>query len=351
MDASEITARAASLHRLRALFTDSSDSKVTLIGDTMLDRYHHGFANNLNSTAPVPVLKITRTDESPGASAHVAIGLASFGLGVSFHSAVGADSEGDRIIQSLKELGIDTSNVIQVNDRNTLTKTRFYGSRESLLEKDQILLQADRGPSTQLDASVADLLTNGAIDQLRNSIALVISDYDKGVVSHTGAQSLISAANDAGIPSIVDPKLTGLEKSRGCSVVIFEKRGLSLLTRRNNCQNSDVMANQLIEEYDWGGVLILGGVDGVSLYQRNTEPKYFDCMAPSPEQQIGMHDAAATSLAAALGSGLDLPDAALLASAACDCVLSANTGEEYIDRQILSLWLDELSWQLQISER
>ena len=55
MDASEITARAASLHRLRALFTDSSDSKVTLIGDTMLDRYHHGFANNLNSTAPVPV--------------------------------------------------------------------------------------------------------------------------------------------------------------------------------------------------------------------------------------------------------------------------------------------------------
>jgi D-beta-D-heptose 7-phosphate kinase/D-beta-D-heptose 1-phosphate adenosyltransferase len=351
MEDSEIASRAASLHRLRALFTDIGGSKVTLIGDTMLDRYHHGFANNLNSTAPVPVLKITRTEESPGASAHVAIGLASFGLGVSFHTAVGTDPEGDRIIQSLKELEIDTSNIIQVDERKTLTKTRFYGSRESLLEKDQILLQADRGPGDQLDDSVSALLTKGAIDELGNSTALVISDYDKGVISHKGAQSLISSANDAGIPSIVDPKLTGLEKSRGCSVVIFEKRGLSLLTRRNNCDNSDIMANQLIEEYDWGGVLILGGVDGVSLYQRNTEPTYFDCMAPSAEQQIGMHDAAATSLAAALGYGLDLPDAALLASAACDCVLSANTGEEYVDRQILSLWLDELSWQLQISDR
>ena len=68
-------ARASSLNRLRSLFTNIEGTKVTLIGDTMLDRFHHGFANNLNSTAPVPVLKVTRTEESPGASAHIAIGL------------------------------------------------------------------------------------------------------------------------------------------------------------------------------------------------------------------------------------------------------------------------------------
>ena len=67
---------------------------MTLIGGTMLDRFHHGFANNLNSTSPVPVLKVTRTEESPGASAHIAIGLSSFGMGVSFHTAVGSDNEG-----------------------------------------------------------------------------------------------------------------------------------------------------------------------------------------------------------------------------------------------------------------
>ena len=30
---------------------------VVLVGDIMLDRYIHGYANNLNSRAPVPVLE------------------------------------------------------------------------------------------------------------------------------------------------------------------------------------------------------------------------------------------------------------------------------------------------------
>ena len=61
--------REDSLTRLRSLIDSIEGSKVTLIGDTMLDRYHHGFANNLNSTSPVPVLKVTRSEESAGASA------------------------------------------------------------------------------------------------------------------------------------------------------------------------------------------------------------------------------------------------------------------------------------------
>ena len=87
------------------------------------------------------------------------------------------------------------------------------------------------------------------------------------------------------------------------------------------------------------------------LHQRDHDSSFMPCMAPTAEQQIGMHDAAATSLAAALGSGLSIYDAALLASAACDCVLSATSGQDYIDRATLGLWLDELSWQIRISDR
>jgi len=46
--------RAATLKRLRKLLDDAGPSKVTLIGDVMLDRFHHGYANNLDSTAPSP---------------------------------------------------------------------------------------------------------------------------------------------------------------------------------------------------------------------------------------------------------------------------------------------------------
>jgi len=348
-DESEIL-RQESLTRLISLLESIDGTKVTLIGDTMLDRYHHGFANNLNSTAPVPVLKILDSEESPGASAHIAIGLTSFGMEVSFHTAVGDDIESGSIISTLKTMGVGSENIIQVKGRSTLTKIRFFGSRESLLDRSQILLQADRGPNVPLDNSISDSLIESARSNISDSCALVISDYDKGVVSNHGAQTLIETANEKGIPVIVDPKLTGLEKSRGATVVIFEKRGMSLLSRRIGLDDNDA-AKRLLEEYSWEGILVLGGIHGIHLHQKEHDSIFMPCMAPTADQQIGMHDAAATSLAAALGSGLDLYDASLLASAACDCVLSASTGRDYIDRATLGLWLDELSWQMRISDR
>jgi len=351
MSEESLAMREESLSTLRSLIKTIDGKKVTLIGDTMLDRFHHGFANNLNSTAPVPVLKVTRTEESAGASAHIAIGLCSFGMNVSFYTCVGDDSDGNSIIQCLDEAGVNTGDIEIANKRSTLTKIRFFGSRESLLDRGQILLQADRGPTDNLPKEISQRLTSNASKYLKDSCALIISDYDKGVVTFEGAQSLIDSANESGIPSIVDPKLTGLEKSRGATVVIFERRGLSLLARRLNTKNDEEAAKLLIDDYAWDGMLVLDGINGLYLYQKDNDTIHYPSMAPAAEQQIGMHDAAAASLAASLGSGLSLYDAALLAAASCECVLSASTSKEYIDRTTLSLWLDELLWQMRISER
>ena len=352
MSEESLAQRESSLSALSTLIKSiDGKKKVTLIGDTMLDRFHHGFANNLNSTAPVPVLKITRTEESAGASAHIAIGLCSFGMNVSFYTCVGDDPDGQSIIQCLDEAGVNIGDIEVLGNISTLTKIRFFGSRESLLDREQILLQADKGPNEDLPQDISQRLTANAKKSLKDSCALIISDYDKGVVSFDGAQSLIDYANKSGIPSIVDPKLTGLEKSRGATVVIFERRGLALLARRLNSENHEEAAKLLIDDYSWDGMLVLGGIDGLYLYQKGEDAVHYPCMAPTAEQQIGMHDAAAASLAASLGSGFSLYDAALLAAASCECVLSASTSEEYIDRNTLSLWLDELSWQMRISDR
>ena len=51
--------RESVLSRLGEMLDSMGESKITLIGDVMLDRFHHGYANNLDSTAPVPVLKLS----------------------------------------------------------------------------------------------------------------------------------------------------------------------------------------------------------------------------------------------------------------------------------------------------
>ena len=343
--------RVSCLRRLRALLEEIDGSKVTLIGDTLLDRYHHGFANNLNSTAPVPVLKIFKSEESPGASAHIALGLNSLGMDVSFHCSLGDDVEGRAIIDALSTDGISTSNISILPDRRTLTKIRFFGSRESLLENSQILLQADRGTQDSLSSEISQSLSLSALNSMENSCALVISDYDKGVIQQEGSAQMIERAKELGIPAIVDPKLTGLEKSRGATVVLFEIRGLELLRRRSMLNGSTETAAHLIETYQWDSLVVLGGVNGLTLYQSDGSVFHVPCLAPNPEQQIGLHDAAATALAAALGHGLSMVDAASLAAAACECVLSAESSHEFVTKQTLGLWLDELSWQMQISDR
>ncbi len=347
----ETDERAAALGRLRALLDDMGSSKVTLIGDVMLDRFHHGYANNLDSTAPVPVLKILSSEETPGAAAHIAMGLNSLGLQVELHCCVGDDREGRVITEKLSEKGIEISGIEVVPERSTLTKIRFYGSRESLLDKSQILLQADRGPRDPLPDSVCEGLTEQAMSSLKDSCAIVLSDYDKGVLNADRSKALIEAAKEAELPVIMDPKLTGLDRSRGADVVLFEKRGLELLSRRQMTSNLADAAKLLIVEYGWGSMLVLGGIHGVTLYQAGLEPMHIPCAAPAPVQQIGLHDAAATALAAALGNGLSITDAAALAAAACECVLTAEASHEFVDRTTLGLWLDELAWQLQISDR
>ena len=339
------------LKELRSLLDEMESSKVTLIGDIMLDRYHHGYSNRLISTAPVPVLKILRSEESPGPTAHIARGLNSLGLNVSIFSSVGDDREGDFIKSKFLSDGISIDGIETVENRQTLTKIRFFGSRQSLLEKTQILLQADREALEDLDIQVSNRLVEKTLESIPDSCALVISDYDKGVLTDEGAQKLIDCARKFSIPSIVDPKLTGLERSRGATVVLFEIRGLDLLRRRLMLESAEEAAFSLIKTYDWESMIVLGGIDGVTLYEANGDIDFIPCSAPSPSQQIGLHDAAATALAAALGNNFSMSSAVVLAAAACECVLSAEASHEFVNRRTLGLWLDELSWQLQISDR
>jgi D-beta-D-heptose 7-phosphate kinase/D-beta-D-heptose 1-phosphate adenosyltransferase len=338
------------LQSLKELLAGSGAPLVALIGDVMLDRFHHGTAYRLSRTAPVPSLRIVKTEESPGAAAHIATSLVSLGSEVRFFTAVGADSEGESVLQSLTNSEVDTSAIATVQDWQTLTKIRFFGSREGLVDHTQMLLQADRGGGP-LDRAVSEELIDSAMSSLDVAGALVISDYDHGVVTDEAIQRLIGAAKKQKVPVIIDPKLTGLDRSVGATIATFEKRGLDLLRRRNMLKEESETIAHLFETFDWQAMLVLGGIDGTWLHTADGARTHFPCRAGPAVQQLGLHDAAVTALALALGQGRSMLDAACLANAACECILSAETSEAFVSRESLALWLDEVAWQLQVSER
>ena len=179
------------LKRLRSLVDGMPPTNVTLVGDSVLDRYVHGWANRLNATAPVPAVKVTSTDEFAGAAAHVARGLVSLGLNPSLFSIIGGDEAGQSLASNLTQEGIDTRGLRVVANRQTIVKTRIYGARESLIDQNQLLLQIDDEPQDEMPPAVSQRLTVSALASLSDADVLVLSDYNKGAVTDIGDQQLI----------------------------------------------------------------------------------------------------------------------------------------------------------------
>ena len=243
-------------------------ANVLLVGDIMMDCYIHGFANNLNSRAPVPVLKETSRDVDVGAAAHVARGLDSLGLNSHLHGIVGNDDSGIAILEMLEEEGVQTSGIAVLEGRTTTVKTRLLGAREGLIKGEQLLLRWDIEDDETISSTALETLIDRTIEAVPNSSCLILSDYGLGVLDDRGAQRLIQAAKEHNVPIIADPKLTGLHRTQGVDWVLFQSKGLELMRRRLGATTGAEAASMLLETNEWKHLLILEGQDGVTIHSK-----------------------------------------------------------------------------------
>ena len=327
-------------------------SKVLLVGDIMMDCYIHGFANNLNSRAPVPVLKEISRDEDVGAAAHVARGLDSLGLSSQLHGVIGDDAPGLAVLDMLDEEGVDTSGIAVLEDRITTVKTRLLGAREGLVRGEQLLLRWDIEDENPIPEHASKMLIDQTIKALPGSSCLILSDYGLGVLNDEGAARLIAAAKAQNVPIIADPKLTGLHRTKGVDWVMFQSKGLELMRRRLGSPTGTDAAVKLLKSNDWKHLVILEGQDGVTIHSKDADTVHVPCMLEDIRQMIGLIDAAAVAVATAISLGLTVDETAQLANAASECILTADRTDRFVLR--LDDMIDrigEIAWSLQVSKR
>ena len=340
------------LKKLERGLKNMKPSNVLLVGDIMMDCYIHGFANNLNSRAPVPVLKEISRDVDVGAAAHVARGLDSLGLKSQLHGVVGDDDSGLAILEMLEQEGVDTSGIAVLEDRITTVKTRLLGAREGLVKGEQLLLRWDIEDDEPIPSSALTNLIDRTIESIPNSSCLILSDYGLGVLDDKGAELLIAAAKKHNVPIIADPKLTGLHRTQGVDWVLFQSKGLELMRRRLGAATGSEAASILLETNGWKHLLILEGQDGVTIHSREQPAVHVECMLEEIKQMIGLIDAAAVAVATAITLNLSVEETAQLANAASECILIADRTDRFVLR--LDDMIDrigEIAWSLQVSKR
>jgi D-beta-D-heptose 7-phosphate kinase/D-beta-D-heptose 1-phosphate adenosyltransferase len=288
---------------------DFSVIKVLVAGDLMLDRYWFGPASRISPEAPVPVVRVQRTEARAGGAANVAMNLISLGVQTSCCGVVGDDPAGTELEMLLNEAGA-AALLVRSQQHPTITKLRVLARNQQLIRLDT---EESYGAE---DAAAVAKQTMGALKQVQ---VCILSDYAKG--SLTQVSGLIAACREQNIPVLVDPKGTDFTRYKGASVLTPNLAEFEAVVGVA-VDDTDLVARarNLCDELELGALVVTLSERGMLVVSSES-----DTLLPARARQVfdvtGAGDTVIAALAAGLGAGLNVEEAAALANLAAGRVI------------------------------
>lgn len=292
---------------------DFSAAQILVVGDLMLDQYWHGGTTRISPEAPVPVVKINKTDYRLGGAGNVANNLATLGCKVKLLSITGQDAAAD-IIQQLLDAQNIAHSILRIENFSTIVKLRVLCRHQQMIRLDH----EDEHGNLTLDDYTA--LNNLYSTEISNYKAVILSDYSKGVL--TNPQPLIKTAKALGIPVIVDPKNKDFSVYHGAQIVKpnlheFE----SIVGKCDSLAILEERAYNLILEHDLESLVITRGANGITVITRDQPAVHMPAYGGEVFDVTGAGDTVIAVLSAGLASGFDLLKAVHLSTVAAGIVV------------------------------
>ena len=192
--------------KLLKTVTNLGSPKILVVGDFMLDAYIYGDALRISPEAPVPVLKVCRTDYGCGGAGSVAADLADLGAVPLCVGVVGEDRNGKILKEMLAKTGADISGLLGVKDRPTVSKQRLIGLAQH--RHRQQLIRIDEESTEPLSDELNEAILQAYKDKLEPACIVCLQDYNKGLLSLSLCKQMIESAAESNKKVLVDPSLT-----------------------------------------------------------------------------------------------------------------------------------------------
>jgi D-glycero-beta-D-manno-heptose-7-phosphate kinase len=284
-------------------------ARVLVVGDIMLDRYWFGDVERISPEAPVPVVKIARTDERPGGAANVARNAAALGAQVTLIGVVGDDEPGRSLERLLAGDSVRTS-LHRDAALPTTVKLRVIGRQQQLLRVD-----FETTPSAEaLEAKLADYER-----ALPESDVVVVSDYGKGGLADIAR--MIELARARGTPVLVDPKGEDYLRYRGATLLTPNRAEFREVAGRwRNEAELAIKAQSLRAELALEALLITRSEEGMSLYT-DAGAQHIPAQAREVYDVSGAGDTVIATIGALMGARADLASAVRIANLAAGIVV------------------------------
>jgi D-beta-D-heptose 7-phosphate kinase/D-beta-D-heptose 1-phosphate adenosyltransferase len=307
------------LNNIRAeeILTNARRSHIAVLGDVMLDEFIWGEVTRISPEAPVPVVNIQRESTRLGGAANVLANIAALGATARVVGVVGNDPAAEKLRTALRDQGSKQGeeSLIVDEQRPTTIKTR-------IIAHNQMVVRADREHRAQVNGSVEGRIIEVMKEVLAHADALVISDYDKGVVTPRVLGEILPLAYQR-IPVLVDPKIRNFDSYRPATVVTPNHHEALRLT--NSEEDTDeglkIAAAKIRRRLACDAVLITRGDRGMMLVQGDSDPVCIGTAAREVFDVTGAGDTVIATLATAMAAGASMKEAAVLANHAAGIVV------------------------------
>lgn len=287
----------------------------------MLDQTVLGDAERLTGDAPVPVLHVRETTETPGGAAGVCMNLAAMHARVLALGVTGDDPEGALLRESLTRAGIDASALVVDPARPTTVKRSLVGRAQH--RHPQKMFRVDIESREPLGAGVQQQLLERFERALPSCDVVAIEDYDKGVLRADGfCHALIDAAKRAGKEVLVDPaRLDDYARYRGATCITPNRTEAETATGLPTHPSADMshnaqLAHAIQRAHDVEAVVLTLDRHGALLLERGSDPLAVPTVAREVYDVTGAGDMVLAALAAARAQRLTWPDAVRFANTA-----------------------------------
>lgn len=318
--------------RAAEILNQARDCRVVVLGDVMLDEFIWGDVTRISPEAPVPVVNIQRESTRLGGAANVLANVSALGAKANVIGVVGADAAAEKLRDRLRQIGGPQTEAMLIEDENRPTTIKLR-----IIAHNQMVVRADREHRGHINSDVEARIISMAKEAIENAQALVVSDYDKGVITPRVLAEVLPPAYGR-IPILVDPKIRNFEAYRPANLVTpnhHEALRISNLEEDND-ETLQQAARMIRSRLACDAVLITRGERGMMLVEGDAPPVYVETAAQEVFDVTGAGDTVIATLAAALAAGASMTEAAVLANHAAGIVVgkvgtATASAEEVLD--------------------
>lgn len=296
------------MKRLVEIVRSFAGRRIVVIGDAIADQFVYGNISRVSREAPVFILRHEQTATVPGGAANCAMNLAALGARVSLVAAVGADEAGKELRAKLEDAGVDVGGVIVSEKIQTTTKVRIlagqsHSNRQQVIRIDYEGNSVDNG----------ELITKALTENLNSAEALIISDYNYGVIDDRVINLIRELTNK---PVLVDSRfrlseLTGFTAATPNEDEVEHLIGDSI----TSTDQLETAAKTLKEKLNHEALLVTRGAQGMMLLANDTTPLHIPAVGSQQSVDVtGAGDTVIATFALAVSSDASFADAARLAN-------------------------------------